>query len=164
MHALPLSKPFPRLSSPLPSPSPLHPPLPPPLRSSLHSRSNDIDEEFRHVQSRLKQSSADLLVVQVKARYPHKPDAFLRDVVSRRLQDGEPMTEDEVNGIVTYMYNEHDADAILGQLHDIRCGKGVCVRPCVLACACVRVRACVRVSVFLCTCVHKGGGRGRRQG
>ncbi len=112
------------------------------------------------MQSRLKQSSADLLVVQVKARYPHKPDAFLRDVVSRRLQDGEPMTEDEVNGIVTYMYNEHDADAILGQLHDIRCGKGVCVRPCVLACACVRVRACVRVSVFLCTCVHKGGGAG----
>jgi hypothetical protein len=72
------------------------------------------------VQARLKQSSADLLVVQVKARFPFKTDAFLRDIVTRRLQDEEPMTEDEVNGIVTYMYNDTDAHAILGSVHEIR--------------------------------------------
>jgi hypothetical protein len=88
----------------------------------LVGRRNDIDEEFRHVQARLKQSAGDLLAVELRSRFPFKTDALLRPMVAARMDDVEPLLEEEVHGIVTYMYNEGDAGDILRAIHDLRCG------------------------------------------
>ena len=62
-----------------------------------------------------------MLVVQLKARFPFKPDDGLRAILNEKLDGRVPLLEEEYSAITSYMYNDHDAAIILDAVDDLRC-------------------------------------------
>jgi len=69
--------------------------------------SNVIDEEFRFVQQRLKETVTELLRVYLKGKYPRKTDDAISELLNVRLKGN--VYEEEWVDIVKYMYNREDS-------------------------------------------------------
>ena len=116
------------------------------------------------MQGRLKRSVEDLLVVQLKARFPFKPDDNIRSILTQKLDGKDPLLDEECHAITTYMYNDQDAAIILDAVSVLRCGSQCSGQLCVsFLPLCCQGFASALVRLSLCcgrvTCVHCGYDR-----
>lgn len=75
---------------------------------------NEVDEEFRFVQTELKSTINDLLKMHIKTKMPYKSAAEVNDILSRKLNGD--IAYEEVEDLVRYLYNKPDANEILTKL------------------------------------------------
>ena len=61
-------------------------------------------------------------MVQLKARFPFKPDDNIRGILTQKLDGKDPLLDEECHAITTYMYNDQDAAIILDAVSVLRCG------------------------------------------
>jgi len=77
---------------------------------------NRIDEEFRFVQQRLKETVQELLRVYLKGKYPRKTDDAINELLDLRL-NGYVYAE-EWEDIVKYMYNKEDSQTLMSLIEN----------------------------------------------
>jgi hypothetical protein len=73
---------------------------------------NECDEEFRMVQTQVKETVTELLRMHLRIRNPMRNTSDIQDMVSERLSGY--LFQEEWNEIIRYMYNEEDS-AFLAQ-------------------------------------------------
>lgn len=78
---------------------------------------NKIDEEFRFVQQRLKETVKELLRVYLKGKFPRKTDDGINEMLDTRLNGH--VYEEEWSDIVKYMYNRDDAVNLTVMITDL---------------------------------------------
>jgi len=78
---------------------------------------NKIDEEFRFVQQRLKETVKELLRVYLKGKFPRKTDDGINEMLDTRLNGF--VYEEEWSDIVKYMYNRDDAVNLTVMITDL---------------------------------------------
>ncbi|CAM9490815.1 unnamed protein product, partial [Ectocarpus fasciculatus] len=81
--------------------------------------SNEVEEEFREVQTELSGSIADLLRVQIMSKYPSKDQQGINALLGERMSGILP--EEEWTDIVNYLYNSSDSKILNSKLRAI-CG------------------------------------------
>lgn len=75
---------------------------------------NEIDEEFRFVQTELKTTVTDLLKMHIKTKMPYKSATEINDLLSEKMNN--EIAWEEAEDIVKYLYNKDDSEAILKKL------------------------------------------------
>ena len=75
---------------------------------------NECDEEFRFVQSQVKNTIVELLKMYLRGRYPFKHNAEINDILQSKTLGW--IYEEECTDIIMYMYNQEDANQILEKL------------------------------------------------
>jgi Ca2+-binding EF-hand superfamily protein len=73
---------------------------------------NEVEEEFRHVQTRLRETVVDVLRVFLKGKNPRKTDGDIDDMLAARMQT--VVAVDEWTEVVNYLYEPDDAAALSG--------------------------------------------------
>ncbi|CAD2217429.1 hypothetical protein, conserved [Angomonas deanei] len=71
---------------------------------------NEIEEEFRFVQMKLRETAEELLLQQLKGRHPLKSDVELGRLLEKKKEKG--LREEEWTYIVEYLYNADDAASL----------------------------------------------------
>jgi ribosomal protein L18E len=77
---------------------------------------NESDEEFRFVQSQVKNTINELLKMYLRGKYPHKHNSEIKEIVSNRASGY--IQEEEAFDIIKYMYNEEDAKTLGRKIKD----------------------------------------------
>ena len=72
---------------------------------------NEVDEEFRNVQSELKATVHNLLKMHIKSQYPFKSANEISELYNEKLTH--EISFEECEDIVRYLYNKADAEKIL---------------------------------------------------
>ena len=78
---------------------------------------NECDEEFRLVQTQLKETVSELLKMYLKNKHPLKNNGDIQDMLNERLNSY--LFEDEWSGIIKYMYSEEDASQLFDEIFRI---------------------------------------------
>jgi len=75
---------------------------------------NTLAESFPAVQDTIRSTVHQLLRQQLEARHPQRPQAEIENLWRARSRNGVPIAECEE--VIRYMYNDNDAQAVLGRL------------------------------------------------
>ncbi|CAG9322690.1 unnamed protein product [Blepharisma stoltei] len=78
---------------------------------------NECDEEFRFVQSQVKETVAELVRVHLKGKYPLKTNGDIQEMLQEKFNGF--LSEEEWTDIVKYMYNETDADLLVSLIGEV---------------------------------------------
>jgi len=79
---------------------------------------NELEEEFRFIQSELFTSIKDLTMVQMLSRYPNKDQNSINTLLEQKMTSG-VVYEDEWMDMVNYLYNPSDASTVCVLLKNI---------------------------------------------
>ena len=71
---------------------------------------NEIDEEYRHVQTELRKSIREMLMAQIVADNPSKDRAFLQQCLEGKLRGS--ISEPEWGDVIKYLYSGSDSAAL----------------------------------------------------
>lgn len=96
------------------------------VNTFAHILRHEVDEEFRHVQEQVKQSVTELLRQQIKVKSPYMGEGQVKAVLHEKLSGN--LSEEDWVAVVRYMYNENDAEYLLGLLTDLKNSKPLPVR------------------------------------
>ena len=77
---------------------------------------NESDEEFRFVQSQVKNTITELLKMYLKGKFSHKHNTEIREMVEKKSNS--TILEEEAYDIIKYMYNEEDAKLLQNKIKD----------------------------------------------
>lgn len=77
---------------------------------------NEIDEEFRKVQTQIKETVADLLRIHLKSKHRLKSDEVITEHLKRKTTGH--LSQDEWKSVVKYMYSEEDSTTLSEVIHD----------------------------------------------
>ncbi|KRX10318.1 hypothetical protein PPERSA_02735 [Pseudocohnilembus persalinus] len=75
---------------------------------------NENDEEFRFVQSQVKNTIAELLKMYLRGKYPFKHNSEIKEMLMQKINGW--VFEEEARDIIKYMYSAEDAEQLLLQL------------------------------------------------
>lgn len=78
---------------------------------------NECDEEFRLVQSQLKEAVAELVKMILRNKNPLKNNGDIQDMLNDRLNSY--LYQDEWSGILKYMYTEEDSSQLFDEIYRI---------------------------------------------
>lgn len=78
---------------------------------------NECDEEFRFVQSQVKETVAELMKMHLKGKFPLKTNSDVQDMLQDKFNGF--LSEEEWTDIVKYMYNETDSDLLISLIGEV---------------------------------------------
>ncbi|CAD8107064.1 unnamed protein product [Paramecium sonneborni] len=75
---------------------------------------NECDEEFRFVQTQVKNTMQELLKMYLRGKFPLKHQAEIKEMLNQRING--QLYEEEAVDIIKYMYNQEDSELLLNKL------------------------------------------------
>ncbi|CAD8118698.1 unnamed protein product [Paramecium sonneborni] len=75
---------------------------------------NECDEEFRFVQTQVKNTMQELLKMYLRGKHPLKHQAEIKEMLNQRING--QLYEEEAVDIIKYMYNQEDSELLLEKL------------------------------------------------
>ncbi|CAK60189.1 unnamed protein product (macronuclear) [Paramecium tetraurelia] len=75
---------------------------------------NECDEEFRFVQTQVKNTMQELLKMYLRGKHPLKHQAEIKEMLNQRING--QLYEEEAVDIIKYMYNQEDSELLLDKL------------------------------------------------
>jgi len=78
---------------------------------------HELDEEFKTVVSKLKDTVKQVLKLKIQSKFPYMGEAQINNIVKEKVTGG--LEEDEWKGILTAIYTDEEAEYIAQQIEDL---------------------------------------------